>query len=95
MAPNGFPKDKVNKVIIGGSGGMMTEIFEALQAYDIESIVVNTITLENTTKAITEMKRLGYDYEVTTVNISKSRQVGTMTMMMGQNPINIITGERK
>ncbi len=72
----------------------MTEIFDALQKYTIKKIVVNTITLENTTKAIEQLKKYNYNYEVVTVNISKSRQVGPMTMMMAHNPINIITGEK-
>ncbi len=94
LAPEGLPEDLVTKVIIGGSGGKMAEIFDALQRYAIKKIVVNTITLENTTKAIEQLKKYNYNYEVVTVNISKSRQVGPMTMMMAHNPINIITGEK-
>lgn len=93
-APEGLPEDEITKVIIGGSGGKMKEIFEKLNAYPIKKVVVNTITLENTTKAIEEMKTHGYDVEVVTVNISKSKSIGGLTMMMGQNPINIITGEK-
>jgi len=92
LAPAGFPDDEVNKVIIGGSGGKMGQIFDALTKYEVKRIVVNTITLENTTKALDLLKKYGYDREVVTVNIARSRSVGTMTMMMGQNPINIITG---
>jgi len=92
LAPEGLPDDQVNKIIIGGSGGKMHEIFDAISKYPIETIVINTITLENTTRAIQALKAHDYDYEVVSVNISKSKQVGDVTMMMGQNPINIITG---
>ncbi len=94
-APDGLPDDSVSKVIIGGSGGKMNDIFKSIEKYPLKRVVVNTITLENTTKAIEAMKENGYkNIEVVTVNISKSRSVGNMTMMMGQNPINIITGEK-
>lgn len=94
-APVGLPNVAVTKVIIGGSGGRMKEIFEALETYPLKKVVVNTITLENTTKAIENMKKHGYvNIEVVTINVSKSRFVGGLTMMIGQNPINIITGEK-
>ncbi|MCH4888267.1 precorrin-6Y C5,15-methyltransferase (decarboxylating) subunit CbiT [Acidaminobacter sp. JC074] len=94
-APEGLPDDAVTKVIIGGSGGKMYDIFESIEKYPIKKVVVNTITLENTTKALEAMKSKNYkNIEVVTVNISKSRSVGGVTMMMGQNPINIITGEK-
>jgi len=95
VAPDNLPEDQINKVIIGGSGGKMAMIFEAIEKYPIELIVVNTITIENTYKALELLKEYGYkDIEVTAVNISKSKMVGPVTMMMANNPINIITGAK-
>lgn len=91
-APEGLPDQAITKVVIGGSGGKMKEIFDALDRYDLKQVVVNTITLENTTKALEMLKLKGYDTEVVSVNISKSKSVGSVTMMMAHNPINIITG---
>jgi len=95
IAPDHLPDADVNKVIIGGSGGKMAQIIESLQRYDVKNIVINTITIENTYKALELLKLHNYnDIEVTTVNISKSKMVGPVTMMMGNNPINIITGAK-
>ena len=92
LAPECLPKDQVNKVVIGGSGGRMAEIFSAIDNYPLERIVINTITLENTAKAVELLKKYAFDYEVVTITIAKSKKIGEVTMMMGQNPINIIRG---
>ncbi|MBI9014489.1 MAG: precorrin-6Y C5,15-methyltransferase (decarboxylating) subunit CbiT [Clostridiales bacterium] len=95
FAPENLPNAVINKIIIGGSGGKMQEIFTAIEKYPVEKIVINTITLENTTKAVEQLKVFKYkDIEVVTVNIAKSKMVGNITMMIGQNPINIITGAK-
>lgn len=95
LAPENLPDDEINKVIIGGSGGQMAKIFEAIEKYPIEMVVINTITIENTYKALELLKQYGYkEVEVTAVNISKSKMVGSVTMMMANNPINIITGAK-
>lgn len=95
FAPEDLPDADINKIIIGGSGGRMQEIFTAIEKYPVEKIVINTITLENTTKAVEQLKAFKYkDIEVVSVNIAKSKMVGNVTMMMGQNPITIITGAK-
>jgi len=95
LAPDDLPEAEVNKIIIGGSGGRMHEIFTAIEKYPVRKIVINTITLENSTKAVEQLKAFNYkDIEVVSVNIAKSKMVGNVTMMMGQNPINIITGAK-
>ncbi len=94
-APDALPDDQITKIMIGGSGGKMHEIFDYIERYPLRKVVVNTITFENTTKAIEAFKKHNYkNIEVVTANIAKSRMVGPVTMMMGQNPINIITGEK-
>lgn len=94
LAPEGYPDAPINKVMIGGSGGKMEGIIRSLNQYAIEKVVINTITIENTYLAMKILKEHGYSCEVVTVQISKSRNVGQVTMMMGQNPIQIITGEK-
>lgn len=94
-APMGLEGLSFNKVVIGGSGGKMMEIFEALSTHDVEKIVVNTITIENTYKALEAFKKYHFkNIEVVTINVAKNKSIGGVTMMMGNNPINIITGEK-
>jgi cobalt-precorrin-6B (C15)-methyltransferase len=94
-APMDLPKAPVTKVIIGGSRGQMKEILKAIKAYPLKKVVINTITLENTYLALQALKDEGYDnLDVTQVQISKGHRIKDITLMKGQNPITIISGER-
>ncbi len=93
LAPDGLYDLEFDKVIIGGSGGKMKELFELIQN-KAKKVVINTITIENTYKAIELMRQFNYkNLEVTSMQVSKGRDLGTMTMMLGQNPVYIISGE--
>lgn len=95
MAPEVLPYAAITKVIIGGSRGHMAQIIKELNNYPIKKIVVNTITIENTYKALEALKQEGYqNIEVTQVSVSRSHAVGSVTMMKAENPIQIITGEK-
>ncbi len=93
LAPEGLEHLEVDKVIIGGSGGQMKVLFEWIQK-KAKKVVINTITIENTYKAIELMRQFDYkNLEVTSLQVSKGKDLGTMTMMLGQNPVYIISGE--
>lgn len=95
MAPEALPDKDITKVIIGGTRGQMTSVFERLEQYPIKKVVVNTITLENTMHALEAMKSFAYqNIDVVTVNVSKGHFVGNVTMMKAENPITIISGEK-
>ena len=50
----------------------------------------------NKIKTIKDLKESGYmNIEVVQVSISKGEDIGTLTMMKGQNPIFIITGDKR
>lgn len=97
-APEVFDNIKnINRVIVGGSGGKLEDIFEWFRDnLDKESIVVaNFITIENLYKAIKLFKKYKYkDIEVVQASISKSKDIGNLTMLMGNNPVFIITGKK-
>lgn len=94
LAPIGLENLEFTKVVIGGSRGQMDDLFELIQNKKVLKVVINTITIENTYKAIELMKKYGYkNIEVTSMSIAKSKDIGSMTMMIGQNPVNIISGE--
>jgi len=86
-----------DKAVIGGSGGEMTRLFEWInkRLNSDGIIVVNTITIENTFNAIKEFKALGYEVEVTSVQISKSKNIADLTMMIANNPVYVITGKKR
>lgn len=81
-----------DKVFIGGSGGNLAEIIEKLLALNPRvKIVVNAITLETLSQAVETAKKHSLALEITQLYASNSKQVGGYHMMMGQNPIFILT----
>ena len=78
---------------VGGSAGKLTGILETLiQKNPAVRIVINCITLETLNEALTALRTLCEDEpEVVQVNVSRARKVGHSHMMMGENPIYIIT----
>lgn len=89
-ALSGLPSP--DKVFIGGSSG---RIFDIIKACDCRRVTVNAVTLETLEKAIRAFSELGYDYEVTQISASRGKKVAGCNMMTAQNPIFIISGERK
>jgi len=87
----------IDRVFIGGSSGNMETIinwsYEKLN--DNNKIVINTITIENAYKAINYLKQYKFkDIDIVHVNISKGKSIGDLTMMIGTNPIYIISAKR-
>ena len=83
---------------IGGSSGNMKEIIELLIKKNPEvRIVINCITLETVGEALSCIRELekkeGYrcESEVVQLCASRSKNIGRYHMMMGENPIYIIT----
>lgn len=86
-----------DRAFIGGSGGNIANIFSYIDQHLVDGgiIVANTITIENTQKILQLFKEFEYtNVEVITVNISQSKNVGSVHMMMAENPINIISGQK-
>ncbi len=98
-APEAFKNiKKIERVIIGGSGGKLESIFEWFNDnIQKESIVVaNFITIENLYKAVKLFKKYKYkNIEVVQASISKSKNIGDLTMLIGNNPVFIVTGNKK
>ncbi|MEA1975217.1 MAG: precorrin-6Y C5,15-methyltransferase (decarboxylating) subunit CbiT [Bacillota bacterium] len=92
LAPESILNLEYNKVIIGGSGGNMEEILEKV-IKKAKIVVINTITIENTYKAIEFMRRKGMKIDLASVSISKGKFIKDITMMISNNQVNIIKGE--
>ena len=83
---------------IGGSSGNMKEIIELLiKKNPWVRIVINCITLETVGEALACIRELEKqencqcENEVVQLCVSRSRNIGRYHMMMGENPIYIIT----
>lgn len=78
---------------IGGSSGNLKEIIELLLGKNpTVRIVINCIALETVAEALACVKSLPLrDVDITQVSVSKSRELGAYHMMMGENPIYIIS----
>ena len=80
-----------DSIFIGGSGGDLDLLIEKsdLLLKDKGTLVMNFITLNNAYKGIEKVKSLKYKTEITSVNISKSKE--DSYMMIANNPIYIIS----
>lgn len=84
---------------IGGSSGNMKDILSLLLEKNPEvRVVINCITLETVSETLECIKTLPLkEIDTVQVSVSRSKNVGRYHMMMGQNPVYIITcqGEAK
>lgn len=80
-------------VFIGGSSGNMKGIMDLLLKKNPKvRIVINCIALESVSEALDCLKTLPVkDTEIVQMAVSKSKTVGRYHMMMGENPIYIIS----
>lgn len=78
---------------IGGSSGNLREIVELLIHKNKNvRIVINCITLETVTEALNTVKEFGFaESDIVQLSVSRSKELGRYHMMMGENPIYIIT----
>ncbi len=81
-----------DRVFIGGSGGMLEEIIEAVdkRLKSDGMIVLNAVTLDTLTKAVEFLEDHGYTVEVTCVNVAKTRGLTEYKMFESLNPVYII-----
>ena len=78
-------------IFIGGSGGELTSIMSLIfDSPKRPTVVISAITLETVSdmsEIIKLAKSKGFKTEVTSVNISKSKEVGDYNMMIAHNPV--------
>lgn len=95
-APTDIPKDfQPDRLFIGGSGGNMNALLHHYKSGPLR-VVISAITVESVSEALTGLKECGFeDIEIIQAAISRSKTAGTKHLMMGMNPITIVSGERK
>ncbi len=80
-------------VFIGGSSGSMKDLVEIVHSRNPQvRIAATAVTLETVTEAVNAMESMGMDTEITQIQASVSRKVGTKHMMIARNPIYLISG---
>ncbi len=96
-APKSLPRLKLNRMFIGGSKGNLEGILDYFLENSSEDakVVINAIVLETLTGATELLKRKGFcEIETVLVNIARNKKIGDMNMMMGENPIYVISARR-
>ncbi len=98
-APEGMEAlPKLDAVIIGGSGSNLPIILDVVDKKLIPGgrIVMNCITIQTIAQCVEYMrKREDYTYEAIQVQVSQLEQVGPYDMAKANNPIYIVTCEKK
>lgn len=83
-------------VFIGGTKGSMTEVVDAALAKNPNArLCISAIALETLSAAISALAAHGQTAEVTQLAVSRTRPAGKLHLLMANNPIFLITGERK
>lgn len=89
--------DKIDIAIVGGSGRELDEILELIdeKLNPKGRIIITAILVDTKVEAINKLKELGYNPQIMEVNISKGRVLDRGIMMMGENPIAIISANKR
>jgi precorrin-6Y C5,15-methyltransferase (decarboxylating) len=98
FAPEGLEElPDPDRVFIGGSGGMLEDIIEAVdrRLKPEGQIVLNAVTLDTLTKAVEFLEDHGYGVEITCVNISRTKGLTEYKMFEAQNPVYIIAAAKE
>ena len=86
---------KPDGVFVGGSGGHLPQILEAVcHTNPSARVCVSAISLETLHQAAETMDRLGYGVEITQISVSRAKAAGQLHLLMAQNPVFLITGSR-
>ncbi len=85
-----------DKVFIGGTSGNMSTVFDCIHAKNPEAeIVVTAVSLETLHDSTECFEKYGYSHEIIQISVTRTKRIGSHTMLQGQNPVYIISGRRK
>ena len=78
---------------VGGSAGNMEQILTLIFQKNRKCrVVLTTVSLDSLAEVMEILKKQNrYDADITQLQVAKRRMIGSYSMMMGQNPIYIIT----
>ena len=82
-------------VFIGGSGGKLPEILALVaQRAPQARICISAIALETLHSGAQGLQELGYATEITQIAVSRTKEVGELHLLLAQNPVFLILGEK-
>ena len=83
-------------VFIGGTKGGMEAVVDTVLARNPNArICISAIALETLSAAVAALTAHGLAAKVTQIAVSRTRPAGRLHLLMANNPIFLITGERK
>ena len=83
-------------VFIGGTKGGMAAVVDIILAKNPNArICISAIALETLSAAVAALTAHGLSAEVTQIAVSRTKPAGKLHLLMANNPIFLITGERK
>jgi cobalt-precorrin-6B (C15)-methyltransferase len=88
-------KRMFDRIFIGGNAGQSKEIFEYIDDHLVAGgiVVANTIALESTSRILELLKKYAYtEIEIVQVAIQRNKNVGSLNMMIAENPVTILKG---
>lgn len=97
LAPEALePLEAPTHAFIGGSSGNLLEIMELLLEKNPKvRMVINCITLETVSEALEAIRKLELSQtDLVQVGVARAKAISRYHMMMGENPIYIITCEK-
>lgn len=79
-------------VFIGGTSGTMGDVLQTVLDKNPEvRIVINVLALESVSEVLTWLNEHSIEAEFVQVQVSKGKTAGPYHMMMGQNPVYVIS----
>ena len=83
-------------VFIGGSEGELIPILEAaLSRNPAARFCVTAIAVETLGVAVAAFTQLEMSPQITQITVARSRRAGERNLMLGQNPVWIVTGQKE
>ena len=83
-------------VFLGGTKGSMEAVVDAVLATNPQArLCISAIALETLSAAVAVLTARGFTAEVTQIAVSRTKPAGRLHLLMANNPIFLITGERK
>jgi len=84
-------------IFVGGTGGELADLIKlCLSRLNSEGwLVMNFVTIENLTTAIESLKNLDANWDMTQLQASRSQPILHMHRMQAENPVWIVSAQRK
>ncbi|MBF0380966.1 MAG: precorrin-6y C5,15-methyltransferase (decarboxylating) subunit CbiE [Magnetococcales bacterium] len=83
-------------VFIGGSGGSLAQLIKIVadRLKDGGRLVMNFITLENLNQALVTLKKIGMDWQMSQIQVSRSAPILAMNRLVPESPVFIVAAKK-